>query len=274
MIMDRPLLGYGPDNFAEPFKPYMSEDLKAAITNASGQLNTVDRAHNDSLQIAATTGILGLAAYVWIFVSYFSNAYRHRGWPLVALSGGLLAYILQLQLSFPSASSNVAFWGLLGSSVAIMRLQDQGDDEPAQETTKAENVEAATETHKARAYELLVVVVVFIALISLAVPTFLHQREEAAKAARQDLILNVSQSVRLYEQSVVSRGTYPEAGVYSRRRPIRAGAGLSFRPSENVEITTTTSNDGFKVDGESTSLCGTFEASYDSATRKYTTSSS
>lgn len=274
MILERPLLGHGPDNFAEPFGPHIDEDLKAAITSASGQVHAVDRAHNDFLQIAATTGLLGLAAYIWIFVSYFAHAYRCGGWPLAALSGGVLAYILQLQLSFPSASSNVAFWGLLGSSVAIMRLSDQGDDETFQDTTKAESVEATTETPRAKAHDILVVVVVSIVLVSLAVPTFLDQRAKAAKAARTDLILNVSQSVRLYEQARESGGTYPEAGVYTSRRPIKEGAGLSFRPSDNVEITTTTSGDRFEVEGESTSLSGTFKASYDSATGKYTRPSS
>ncbi|MDQ3862093.1 MAG: O-antigen ligase family protein [Actinomycetota bacterium] len=269
MILERPLLGHGPDNFAEPFKAHIDEDLKAAL----GQAHTVDRAHNDLLEIAATTGLLGLTAYIWIFVSYFSNAYRYGGWPLAALSGALLAYILQLQLSFPSASSNVAFWSLLGSSVAIMRLQGRGDEEPVQETTKAESVQVRTETPRARAYELLVVIVVFVVLVSLALPTFLDQREKAAKAAREDLILNVSQSVYVYEQSRELQGTYPKAGVYTSRHPIKGGGGLSFRPSNNVVITTTTSENRFKVEGKSTSLSGVFKASYDSATRKYTTPS-
>jgi O-antigen ligase/type II secretory pathway pseudopilin PulG len=274
MILERPLLGHGPDTFAEPFRPHIDGDLKASLTKASGQINAVDRAHNDFLQIAATTGLLGLAAYVWIFVSYFSNAYRCGGWPLLALSGAVLAYVIQLQLSFPSAASNVAFWGLLGSSVAIMRLRDQGGDHTVQDTTMAEGDEATTGTPKAKAYELLVVLTVLIVLLSLAVPTSLDQRNKAAKAARQDLILNVSQSVSLYEQARESGGTYPDAGVYTSHRPIRGVNGLSFRPSDNVEITTTTSGNRFKVEGESTSLSGTFKASYDSATDKYVEPSS
>jgi O-antigen ligase len=274
MILERPLLGHGPDNFTESFRPYMGENLEAAITSASGQVSMVDRAHNDFLQIAATTGLLGLAAYVWILVSYFFNAYQRGGWPVIALSGGLLAYIFQLQLAFPTVASNVAFWGLLGSAVAIMRLQDQGDDEPDQgPTTEAANAKAATETSKAKAYVPLVVAAVFIGLSALAVPTFLHQREVAARAAREDLILNVSQSVDLYNQSRAARGTYPEAGVYTSRHPIKVGGGVSFRPSDIVEITTTTSDGGFEVEGKSTSLSGTFKASYDSATDKYTTPS-
>jgi O-antigen ligase len=120
MIMERPLLGYGPDNFAEPFKRYEGEDLRAFFPDGA----VIDKAHNEFLQVAATTGLLGLAAYLWIFVSYFRNAYRSGGWPLFALSGGVLAYILQLQTAFTTIAIGVTFWAILGVSVAVMRIQE------------------------------------------------------------------------------------------------------------------------------------------------------
>jgi O-antigen ligase len=120
MIMGRPLLGYGPDNFAEPFKRYKSDDLRAFFPDDV----LVDKAHNEFLQVAATTGLLGLAAYLWVFVSYFRNAYRSGGWPLLALSGGVLAYILQLQTAFTTIATGVTFWAILGVSVAVMRIQE------------------------------------------------------------------------------------------------------------------------------------------------------
>ncbi|MGI8858645.1 MAG: O-antigen ligase family protein, partial [Rubrobacteraceae bacterium] len=183
-ILERPLLGHGPDNFAGPFQSHVDEELKSAITMSDGEVKTVDRPHNDLLQVAATTGLLGLAAYIWLLVSYFRNAYRRGGWPLIALTSGVLVYILQIQTSFPTASSSVAFWGILGASAAIMRLQD-GADEPDPEAAEAGSVETAliSETPRAKAYELLAVVVVVAALASIAVPTFLDQREEAARAA-------------------------------------------------------------------------------------------
>jgi putative inorganic carbon (HCO3(-)) transporter len=274
MILERPLLGHGPDNFAEPFRPHMGEELRSSITNNSGQVSRVDRAHNDLLQVAATTGLLGLAAYLWILVSYFRNAYRRGGWPLIALSGGVLAYIFQIQTSFPTASTNVAFWGLLGVSVAIMRLQDRESSEAAPEPTRAGSLGAALthETPRAKAYELLAVAVVVAGLASIAVPTFLDQRAEAAKIARMGLGLDVSRTVRLYEQTKLLRGTYPEAGVYTRGDRI-TGGGMWVRPARIVTITTITSGDDFEVEGESTSLSGTFRYSYDSTTGEYSTPS-
>ncbi len=122
VITERPLLGHGPDNFAEPFERHEGEDLRAFFGE-----QVVDKAHNEILQIAATTGLLGLAAYLWIFVSYFRHAYHSGGWPLLALSGGVLAYILQLQTAFTTIATGVTFWAILGVSVAIMRIQVEGD---------------------------------------------------------------------------------------------------------------------------------------------------
>ncbi len=274
MILERPLLGHGPDNFAQPFRSYMGEELKATITNNSGEVSKVDRVHSDFLQVAATTGLLGLGAYVWILASYFRNAFKRGGWSLIALSGGLLAYIFQVQLSFPTAATNVAFWGLLGASVAIMRIQDQESNEPDPEATGAGNAEEALlyTTPRAKAHELLVVVVVFAVLTTIAVPTFLDSREDAAQTARADLILNVREAVQLYEQARALRGTYPEAAVYTSDNPIRGG-GIRFRPSENVRITTITPGDGFEMEGEYSALAGTFRYSYDSVTGEYATPS-
>jgi O-antigen ligase len=122
VILERPLLGHGPDNFREPFSRYEGEDL-ASLMNSE----PIDKAHNELLQVTATTGVLGLAAYLWLFAVYFRNSYRHGGWTLVALSGGVLAYILQLQTIFTTLATGVAFWVVLGVSVAVMRLPPSHD---------------------------------------------------------------------------------------------------------------------------------------------------
>lgn len=120
VIAERPLIGHGPDNFIQPFKRHEGEDLKSFFPQGT----IIDKAHNELLQVAATTGLLGLAAYLWIFISYFRHAYRSGGWALLALSGGVLAYILQLQTWVTSVTTGVTFWALLGVSVAVMRIQE------------------------------------------------------------------------------------------------------------------------------------------------------
>lgn len=139
VIMERPLLGHGPDNSEQAFARYEGEDLRALLFGEE----VVDKAHNELLQVAATTGLLGLVAYLWIFVSYFRHAYRSGGWPLLALSGGVLAYILQLQTAFTTIATGVTFWAILGVSVAIMRLQDRENAKEEPKPLASESMEAA-----------------------------------------------------------------------------------------------------------------------------------
>lgn len=136
VILERPLLGHGPDNVAEPFARYESEDLRAFLPPSpdTGRVYVVDKVHNELLQVAATTGLIGLATYLWVFVSYFRNAYRSGGWPLLALSGGVLAYILQLQTAFTTIATGVTFWAIFGVSVAVMQIQERESSEQGSET--------------------------------------------------------------------------------------------------------------------------------------------
>lgn len=131
VIAERPIIGHGPDNFAEPFDRHEGEDLRAFF----GKI-VVDKAHNEFLQVAATTGLLGLGAYLWIFVSYFRHAYKSGGWVTLVLSGAVLAYILQLQTAFTTIATGVTFWAILGVSVAIMRLRGATDQVRGEDSRK------------------------------------------------------------------------------------------------------------------------------------------
>jgi type IV pilus assembly protein PilA len=185
-----------------------------------------------------------------------------------------LAYVLQLQTVFPTVATSVAFWGVLGASVAVMRIHDWEGGESNPNTTQAGSVgEALTaETPRGRVYELLVVVTVVGVLAALAVPTFLDQREKIAQVERAAVWRDVVLTVSAYEEAKAQSGTYPEAGVYTTTDPIE-GSGTSFYPTRNVTITTTTpAGGGFTIEAKSTTLSGTFGYSYDSATGAYTQS--
>lgn len=67
-IADKPLLGFGPDNFLEAF--YKHENL-AWFRGVKTTLSVQDHAHNDVLEVAATLGLLGLLFYVVLILSVF-----------------------------------------------------------------------------------------------------------------------------------------------------------------------------------------------------------
>ena len=75
-------------------------------------------------------------------------------------------------------------------------------------------------------------------------------------------------AAELYERFLVDSGTPPEAGVYTAARPITKPNGRPIvRPSNNLTIAVETTPEGeFTMEGEKSTLAGTFEYSYGSAT--------
>ena len=267
MILDRPILGHGPDNYREPLLPYISENLGALIEDSSGNARRLDRAHNHTLQLAATTGLLGIAAYLWVLVSFFRHAYGRGGWLLTALSGAVLVYVLQLQTAFPSVATDVAFWGILGASVAIMRLHDREGGEPPEGTSIVGSRRSRRRSRSAGHVELLAAVVATGVLLSVSVPTFLQQREKARQIERTTLNFTVLRAADVYKKIGRASGTYPKAATYTRENPILNARGRpAFRPPNSITIFTETSPQGeFTIRGTSTTLAGTLSVGYDSA---------
>lgn len=66
LFAQNPLLGSGPDTFEIGFRRERTPAYNAAVGNT---ITKAESAHNDLLQVAATTGILGLAAYIFLLVS-------------------------------------------------------------------------------------------------------------------------------------------------------------------------------------------------------------
>lgn len=82
-----PWLGGGPDTFESLLRRGRTDDFIRALGPAAGQAN----AHNDLLQALTTTGVSGLAAYLWLALALALLAWRSRGDPLRAAAAGALA---------------------------------------------------------------------------------------------------------------------------------------------------------------------------------------
>lgn len=270
MILDHPLLGHGPDNYRNPFRPYISQELRTLIQDGRGQVRGLDRAHNYALHLAATTGLLGLAAYAWVLVSYFRNVYRRNEWLLAVLSGAVLAYVIQIQTAFSSVATGVAFWGMLGGSVALMRLRDA---EGAENPTGGAGPRPASEPAGKLKDELAAAAAAVLLVAAIAVPTFLKQREAAIAVERRNLAVEVRETVDLYERTYNYAGVYPETGVYDRDHPVKnRSGGKSIKPRSSVVLTTSATDKGdFMVEGRSEILAGTVWYSYNSSTGEYST---
>ena len=101
LIASRPVLGYGPDNFGLVFPRFETADLHQPW----------DKAHAETLQVAATQGLVGLAAYVVLlgaFVVAFWRGRMRAG--AVATFAAWVAYTTTLQLNFSALAAAFPFW--------------------------------------------------------------------------------------------------------------------------------------------------------------------
>ena len=101
LIASRPLVGYGPDTFGLVFPRFATHDYSLAV----------DKAHAELLQIAATQGLVGVAAYIWLLAAFFRAFWAGRRLPgAMAVLAGLAGYEAMLQVNFTAVGSALPFW--------------------------------------------------------------------------------------------------------------------------------------------------------------------
>ncbi|HVH63704.1 MAG TPA: O-antigen ligase family protein [Candidatus Dormibacteraeota bacterium] len=128
MIASRPLTGWGEDATGLAFGRFVSGDYASLVT--------FDRIHSGPLDIAATQGLIGLAALAWVLVVIFTTAWRRRLESQVpGLGGALVGYSVWVLFNFDWAPATGAFWLLAGALWAAAQLPDRRD-EPASTTVK------------------------------------------------------------------------------------------------------------------------------------------
>ena len=102
LIASRPVLGYGPDNFGLVYPRFQTTNIGRS---------QVDKAHAESLQVAATQGLVGLAAYGLVLAAFIRAFWRGRHKEgAVAIFAGWIAYQVTLQLNFSALAASLPFW--------------------------------------------------------------------------------------------------------------------------------------------------------------------
>jgi putative inorganic carbon (HCO3(-)) transporter len=126
IIEDRPLFGHGINTFMQVFDAYRRDP--GAPTYA----------HNCYIQVAAETGIVGLAAFLWILVDIFRKSlnritvYWTKKENFVVLSLGLLAGVSAFLVhsffdtDFYSLQLSVYFWFMVAVLMVFNHLQEEG----------------------------------------------------------------------------------------------------------------------------------------------------
>ncbi len=129
-VMDRPLLGWGPENYKSAFDLHFPPELFTAAVSEVWY----DRAHNMIVETGTTTGLLGLAAcsvfYGLVFAAllgmWFGGRNAMQG---IVVAGLLLAYLIQNQFSFDTINTNGVVYLVLAYVAWLC-----GYERPAQES--------------------------------------------------------------------------------------------------------------------------------------------
>lgn len=106
---DRPFLGFGYENFQVAYARFYPPGVDAFMDGA-----VWDRAHNLYLDLLATTGVLGLLAYLAIWVAYFWSvraafrAGRATAGEAAVLTGMGVAYLVYLLMWFEDHASTIS----------------------------------------------------------------------------------------------------------------------------------------------------------------------
>jgi len=111
MVDKRPLLGYGLDTFGLHFRRFMPDGYEK-LTKENGN---PAYAHNELLQKAATTGLVGVGVYLWLIISVAWVGWRsaHRA-NVPGLFAAGVAFVVQNQFGFGMITCSVLFWLILG----------------------------------------------------------------------------------------------------------------------------------------------------------------
>lgn len=154
-LKERPILGFGPENFAIGFDKYYDPSLPY-ISKAWG--GWWDRPHNIFLDIATSSGIPSLILYLVLFVTLFWQLSRFRrncgsltapmksepsgqkteqmNGELVIMAHGLqatlIAYLVANTLSFDGFSSYLLFFLLIGYSLHLISQSPANTPLPTQ----------------------------------------------------------------------------------------------------------------------------------------------
>lgn len=133
MIKDKPLLGHGLSSYKDVYNQYRRIDYK--VPNDEQDHITPETAHNEYLNIVATQGLLGFAAYaamiimMFIYVSKYLRKTKDDKDKLIvmALLTGIIVYLIQVLMSFGTVTTLFVLFTLIGLIVSYINNQKKNE---------------------------------------------------------------------------------------------------------------------------------------------------
>lgn len=139
ILIEKPILGYGPENFAVGFDKYYDPSVPY-LSKAWG--SWYDRAHNIILQTGSDAGFLGIITYLALFITLFWQLQKLKNNqrklaiisvnPIIAhgIQAALIGYFISNLFSFDTFSTYLIFFLLIGYSLHIISSNTAESENP------------------------------------------------------------------------------------------------------------------------------------------------
>lgn len=138
MIKDRPLLGSGLGIFKYNSLRYQAHFFEQGENRSLYDYGFATKAHNEYLQFWAEIGIIGLAIFIWLMITYFNYGIRYlkkeknkqKKGIIIGLMGAVVAVLADAMFGFPLhlPATVVLFWLAVALTVVIIKREvDAGE---------------------------------------------------------------------------------------------------------------------------------------------------
>jgi O-antigen ligase/tetratricopeptide (TPR) repeat protein len=143
MMRDKPIIGSGLDTFQITFPKYRLAEYWRLEWNG-----TPEKAHNFFLQIGATTGLLGLGAWLWLLAVFFAILWSQqkslsppRRYLSIGIGISQIGFLVQNQFNFTVVAYGSLFWFLIALGPTLPREEPESlDPETSQEPFSLEKM--------------------------------------------------------------------------------------------------------------------------------------
>ena len=133
MIKDHPLLGSGLGTFKYNSLKYQAKFFEQGDNRALYPYGIADKTHNEYLQLCAELGIIGLAIFIWLMITYFNYGMRYlkreknvqKQGIVIGLMGAVVAVLVDGIFGFPLhlPATIVLFWLALALTFAMTKRE-------------------------------------------------------------------------------------------------------------------------------------------------------
>jgi len=112
-FLEKPVFGWGPENYNIAYNKHYNPDYSYYAED------WFDRAHNKVAEVGVTQGVVGLAAYLGIFVFLFRELFRKKPDGYAFVAAALVAYFVQNLFLFDNITSYIPFFTVIGMTIAF-----------------------------------------------------------------------------------------------------------------------------------------------------------